>query len=225
MTNELTELTALVDISAVKTDSTLCELNEIIKAAKQYKFKCVFGLPSFADYLVKELKSTPEVLIGGVVGFPSGGDTTTSKVFQANELCRMGCGEIDMVMNIGKLKSGLYDEVVQDIQAVKLAVGKLPLKVIIEAPLLTDEEIVKAGELIAQCDVAFIKSGTGWSGATTPKHVELMGKGVNHQIAMKVAGGVRHLAQLRAMQDQGVTRFGIGYKAALSILEELKCES
>lgn len=225
MTNKLTQFTALVDISAVKTDSTKTELDEIIKAAKQYKFKCVFALPSFAEYLIEQLKSTPEVLVGGVVGFPSGGDTTASKVFQAKELCQMGCGEIDMVMNIGKLKSGLYDEVVQDILAVKQAVGNLPLKVIIEAPLLSDNEIVKAGSLIAQCDVAFIKSGTGWSGTTTPRHVELMGEGVNHQVAMKVAGGVRHLAQLRAMQNQGVTRFGIGYKAALSILEELTCES
>lgn len=214
------ELPQLIDISAVRADASLDEVNQIINMAKEHHFICVFPMQCFVSHTVKALEETQLVGVGGIVGFPSGGDTTTSKVFQAREMKEAGCREIDMVMNIGKLKSGLYNEVTDDIRQVKAAVAPLPLKVIIEVPLLTDQEIAKAASLTLEAGADFVKTGTGWAGSTTLHHIELIKAAVGNQIKLKVAGGVRTLETLETMYNAGVCRFGIGYKAALSIMEQ-----
>lgn len=177
-------------------------------------------MPSMLPYVFSGLKGTDSVGIGGIVGFPSGGDTTESKVWQALSLKNQGCNEIDMVMNVGKLKSGLYEDVLLDIKRVKETVSPLPLKVIIEVPLLTDDEIVKAASIVLDSGADFVKTGTGWAGATNMHHVELIKRTVGDRIKLKVAGGVRSLETLEAMYKAGVSRFGIGYKSALSIIQE-----
>lgn len=214
------ELVRLIDISAVRAESTLSEVNQIINMAREYQFICVFSMPSMLPYVFSGLKDTESVGIGGIVGFPSGGDTTECKVWQAKDLKNRGCSEIDMVMNIGKLKSGLYDDVLEDIRRVKLAVTPLPLKVIIEVALLTDEEIVQASSLVLEGGADFVKTGTGWAGITDMHHIEIIKRTVGDRIKLKVAGGVRSLDTLEIMYDAGVSRFGIGYKSALSILQE-----
>jgi deoxyribose-phosphate aldolase len=128
-----------------------------------------------------------------------------------------------MVMNIGKLKSGFDEEVKSDILAVKEAVAPLPLKVIIEVCLLTDEEITRASKIVRDCGVAFLKTGTGWAGATTMHHIDVIKEAVADTIPLKVAGGVRDLKTLLEMKAKGVSRFGIGYKSAIQIMEQ--CES
>lgn len=220
------ELARLIDISAVRAESTLAEVNLIVESARLYNFVCVFSMPSMLPYVFSGLKGTNSVGIGGIVGFPSGGDTTESKVWQAADLKAKGCNEIDMVMNIGKLKSGLYEDVLQDIKRVKEAVQPLPLKVIIEVPLLNDDEIVKAASIVLDSGADFVKTGTGWAGATDMHHVELIKQTVGNRIKLKVAGGVRTLETLETMYEAGVCRFGIGYKSALSIMKEcIKRES
>jgi len=215
-----TELAKLVDISAVRADSTAEEVKEIAEAAKKYKFICAFALPSLTGYLKMILGGDPDVKLGGVVGFPSGSETTSAKVFQALELKATGCDEVDMVLNIGMLKSGLYEDVLEDIVAVREAIEPIPLKVIMEVPLLTDQEIVEASRIIRKAGAAFIKTGTGWAGATTLKNVETIKNTVGDSIKLKVAGGVRDLETFNRMYMMGVSRFGIGYKSALSIMEE-----
>lgn len=215
-----TELARLIDISAVRAESTLAEVNQIVELAKQYNFICVFSMPSMLPYVFSGLKETKNVGIGGIVGFPSGGDSTECKVWQATDLKNKGCSEIDMVMNIGKLKSGLYDDVVEDIRCVKRAVSLLPLKVIIEVALLSDEEIAKASSLVLEGGADFVKTGTGWAGATDMHHIEIIKRTVGDRIKLKVAGGVRTLDTLETMYSAGVSRFGIGYKSALSIIQE-----
>ncbi|MFI3261312.1 MAG: deoxyribose-phosphate aldolase [Rikenellaceae bacterium] len=214
------EIARLIDISAVRADSTLKEVNEVIEAAKQHDFICVFAMPSMVDNISKQMRQMPSVLCGGVVGFPSGSETTACKVFQAYELIYKGCDEIDMVINIGKLKSGLLDEVREDILKVKEAVLTIPLKVIIEVALLTDEEIVTASKIVMECGATFVKTGTGWAGATTMHHVKLIKQTVGDNILVKVAGGVRDLDTLLEMHSLGVSRFGIGYNSALEIMKQ-----
>lgn len=214
------ELARLIDISAVRAESTLSEVNQIIDIAKKYNFICVFSMPSMLPFVFAGLKGAEDVGIGGIVGFPSGGDTTESKVWQATELKNKGCNEIDMVMNIGKLKSGLYDDVLDDIRKVKAAVCPLPLKVIIEVPLLSDDEIMKAASLVLEADADFVKTGTGWAGTTDMHHIKLIKRAVGDRIKLKVAGGVRTLETLEMMYEAGVSRFGIGYKSALAIIQE-----
>lgn len=214
------EVARLIDISAVQADSCVKEIEDILLSARKYKFICVFVMPGMLPRVTERLKDLPDVMTGGIVGFPSGGETTAAKVFQANELKTLGCNEIDMVLNIGKLKSGLYNEVKEDILRVKDTVSPLPLKVIMEVALLTDEEIIKASTIIKECDAAFIKTGTGWAGPTSLHHIRLIKDTVGNTIQLKVAGGVRSLDTLLEMHEMGVSRFGIGYKSAVKIMEE-----
>ncbi len=217
-----TDIAQMIDISAVRADSTWSEIECILDACKKYPFICVFVMPSMLERIGQAVKALPQTGLGGIVGFPSGGDTTSMKVSQARELVATGCDEVDMVMNIGKLKSGFYDEVQSDILAVKQAVAPKPLKVIMEVCLLTDDEIAKASQIIRDCGVAYLKTGTGWAGATTMHHIDVIKSSVGDTIPLKVAGGVRDLKTLLEMQAKGVSRFGIGFKSAIKIMEE--CE-
>ena len=136
------QLAAMLDVSAVQAQSSLEDVKETAAVAKKFNCICAFSLPSFTPVLAEELKADGrrKVLLGGVVGFPSGGDSTASKVAQAKELVALGCDEIDMVMNVGKMRSGLVKEVAADIAAVKEVMGDMPLKVILECHHLTDAQ-------------------------------------------------------------------------------------
>ena len=211
------EIARLIDISAVRADSTRQDVEDIIDGAIKHNFICVFPMPSMLLLVFEKLKDHPQIGIGGVVGFPSGGETTASKLFQAKELKEAGCNEIDMVLNIGKLKSGMLNDIEDEIREIKAAVSPLPLKVIMEVVLLTDEEIKTASSIILKAGADYIKTGTG---ATTLHHIDLIKETVGDAIKLKVAGGVRTLDTLLEMYQMGVSRFGIGYKSALSIMEE-----
>lgn len=214
------EIARLIDISAVRADSTRQDVEDIIDGAIKHNFICVFPMPGMLPLVFEKLKDHPQIGIGGVVGFPSGGETTASKLFQAKELKEAGCNEIDMVLNIGKLKSGMLNDIEDEIRQIKAAVSPLPLKVIMEVVLLTDEEIKTASSIILKAGADYIKTGTGWAGATTLHHIDLIKETVGDTIKLKVAGGVRTLDTLLEMYQMGVSRFGIGYKSALNIMEE-----
>ena len=214
------EIARLIDLSAVRADSTRQDVEDIIDGAIKHNFICVFPMPGMLPLVFEKLKDHPQIGIGGVVGFPSGGETTASKLFQAKELKEAGCNEIDMVLNIGKLKSGMLNDIEDEIRQIKAAVSPLPLKVIMEVVLLTDEEIKTASSIILKAGADYIKTGTGWAGATTLHHIDLIKETVGDAIKLKVAGGVRTLDTLLEMYQMGVSRFGIGYKSALNIMEE-----
>lgn len=214
------EIAQIIDISAVRADSTLKEIDEILDACKKYPFICIFTMPSMISKFKERMKELPRTKLGGIVGFPSGGETTNAKIAEAKELLSFGCQEVDMVINVGKLKSGLDDEVRQDILAVKEVVSPTPLKVILEVPLLNDDEITRGAKIVRDCGASFVKTGTGWAGATTMHHVEVIKAAVGDTIPLKVAGGVRDISTLLEMKAKGVSRFGIGYKSAIKILEQ-----
>ncbi len=213
------EVARLIDISAVQTSSSLSDVNSVLQAAKDNNLICVFSMPCFVDHVVEQMKGYDTIGIGGVVGFPSGADTKEVKIFQAEQMKGKGCTEIDMVMNIGMLKSGLNEQIVEEIKAIKATVAPLPLKVIIEVALLTDEEVTRASKLVLEGGADFVKTGTGWMGSTTLDHVKLIKAAVGDKILLKVAGGVRDLETLKSMYELGVSRFGIGYKSVLSIID------
>jgi len=210
----------LVDVSAVRTQSNIEEVEESVKVAKLYNFICVYVLPSFIPYAKELLKGVSDTSLGGTVGFPSGASTTATKAFEAKELMDMGCKELDMVMNVGKLKSKLYEEVASDIKKIVEVSGSIPVKVILEVALLTDSEIIEGSKIIYDCGANFIKTGTGWTGETTFNHIELIKKTVGDSIKLKVAGGVRTLDTFSKMVDMGVSRFGLNYKSATNIMNE-----
>ena len=194
----------------------------------QYHCVAVFSLPCFTpslrDWAADELFNGECPVLCGVVGFPGGGETTMMKVAQARELTALGCGEIDMVINVNFLKSGLYQQVRDDIHSVKQAIGDIPLKVILECHYLTDDEICNASELAVEAEADWIKTSTGWAptGATF-KNIVLIKNIVGNSAKIKAAGGIRDLETLQKMRELGVERFGIGGKTVLSILNDYYC--
>lgn len=219
---DLLQIPRLVDISAVRTDVTLQELDEIIALTKQHRFICAFAMPCFTSYLVQKLSSDTDIMVGGVIGFPSGADTTSIKVAQAKEMIALGVDELDMVINVGALKSGKYDVVRDDIKAVVDAANGMPLKSILEIAYLTDEEIMKGAELAVSAGVQYVKTGTGWaSKPTTVQTIKLIKSAIGDDAYIKAAGGVRTLDSLLEMVDAGCNRFGIGIKSIVSIMREI----
>lgn len=213
------EIAGMIDVSAVRADNTLADVQQAADLAMEYGCIAVFALPAHTPGLV-DLLGDSAVLAGGVVGFPGGGETTSIKAATACELVRMGCGEIDMVNNLAWLKAGKRDLYVADVRAVVESAGGLPVKVILECHWLTPEEIVRACAWCAEAGAAWVKTGTGWAptGATL-ENVALMKRSVGDRCGVKAAGGVRDLATLQAMYELGVRRFGIGGHTARTILE------
>ena len=128
-----TALAQKIDISCVQAFHTYAEIDRMIEAAIKYHFAAVFTLPAFSSYVAKKLRPFPEIHTGGVISFPSGGDTSIQKMRQAAELLEAGCQELDMVMNLTAFKSQEYGDVVQDIIGVRRQSDSAILKVIIEA--------------------------------------------------------------------------------------------
>jgi deoxyribose-phosphate aldolase len=193
----------------------------MIEIAKKYRFICVFTLPSFTKYTAEKLKNDPDIHVGGTVGFPSGCDTTASKVFQAKELLSMGAYELDMVINITHMKSHNYKNVYDDIKAVVDAAEGVTVKSIIEAAYLNDDEIKAAADIAQRAGVTYVKTGTGWANKpTTIEHIKIIKDVVQDRVKIKAAGGIRSLDTLISMRNAGCDRFGIGVSSALKILDE-----
>lgn len=216
------EMARKIDISCVRAFHTRQEIDQMIEAARKYRFISVFTLPAFSGYVARQLRKEPDIRTGGVVSFPGGGDTTAEKGRQARELRELGCDEIDMVMNLTAFLSGEYNYVREDILTVKENAGDLPLKVIIEAPHLSEKEIAAAVELCIEGKADFVKSSTGWySQPTLPEHIETMCRCAGGRIAVKAAGGIRALDTIRTMEQWGCARFGLGLTSALNIMKDM----
>lgn len=218
---DLIQIGRLIDVSAVRTDVTLSEIDQLVEVAKKYNCICTFAMPCFTEYLIDKLKDTPNTMIGGVVGFPSGADTTSIKIMTAKEMIAIGCKELDMVINVGALKSGKYDIVKDDIKSVVDAAGDIPVKSILEIAYLTDDEIARGSEIAVEAGVTFVKTGTGWGPKpTTVETIKLIKSTIGDSAYIKAAGGVRDLDTLLSMIDAGCSRFGIGIRSAISILQD-----
>lgn len=222
--NPVYDLARIIDISCVKSADSQTDIDRMAELARKYHFVCAFALPGFTRGLVEKLKGS-DTVVGGVVGFPSGCGTTAGKVFEARELIAMGCDELDMVINIGRLKSGNFTAVYDDIAAVVDAAQGRPVKTILEVTLLTESEIVAGCEAAVRAGAAFVKTGTGWMPQpTTVSHIRLMKTVIGDRAKIKAAGGVRNLQTLFEMQAAGCDRFGLGMRHAVSILREAGAE-
>ena len=215
-------LPRMIDISCVRADNTMEELEAMVRLAKERQFICCFSMPCFTPWLTNALQNEKKILVGAAVGFPSGAVSTAAKILDVKEQKALGCKEFDMVINIGALKSGLYDVVEKDIRAVVEVAEGMPVKTIIEATLLTNDEIKKASELALHAGTTFIKTGTGWTGKpTTVEHINLIKSVVGNDAYIKAAGGVRTLDDIVSLINAGCSRFGIGLKSIRHIMDEL----
>ncbi len=214
-------LARMMDLSAVRADVDVDEVRELAGACKRYGCICAFVMPCYMDELKRLLADTPETGLGGVVGFPSGAQTTAVKVAEVGQHRALGASELDMVLNVGMLRSGRDQYVQDDIRGVVEAAEQVPVKVILEAHYLTDEQVVRGAKIAVRAGAAFVKTGTGWAptGATL-ENVKLIKSAVGGAASVKAAGGVRDLETVIEMIRLGVTRFGVGLTSGTSILDE-----
>ena len=205
------------DHTILKADATEEEIIKLCEEAKKYNFASVCINPCYIKTCANILNET-DVDVCTVVGFPLGSMTTESKMFETEQALKNGASEIDMVINIGKLKDEDYIYVRNEIKLLKKICGNKILKVIIETCLLTNEEKVKACELAKEAGADFVKTSTGMSKAgATKEDIKLMRTTVGEDMGVKASGGIRDLATANDMIEAGANR--IGCSSTVNIME------
>ena len=201
----------LIDDTNLHADALEADIVSLCNEAKEIGAASVCVNPDYIE-LCKNLLKGSGVKVCTVIGFPLGSMTTESKVFEAKDAIDKGADEVDMVINISKLKDHKDDYVKNEVELIKEACGDHILKVILECCLLSDEEIVRACVLCKEAKADFVKTSTGFSkhGATV-KDVVLMRKTVGPDMGVKAAGGVRTPEELKAMVDAGANRIGASH--------------
>ena len=213
----LADLAAHIDISCVQARHTRADLEDLASRAIEGGFVSAHVLPNWLP-VMRELLQGSSVLAGSPVGFPSGGATTATKVAEARELLDLGAQELDVVVAIGRLRSGETDYVTRELAAVVDVVGdRVPLRAILEVGYLDETQLRAGVDAAIAAGVPWIKTGTGWSGIpTTVEHIRVIAEQAAGRAALKAAGGVRDLATVREMARLGVTRFGMNADAAVA---------
>lgn len=209
------KLNQWIDHTLLKANATAVQIEQLCKEAKEMEFKTVCVNPSWIKVCKEHLEGS---LVGVccVVGFPLGAMTTASKAFEAHNAIEEGADEVDMVLNIGRLKDRDLAYVIQDIREVKKECGQHILKVILETCLLSDEEKEMACRACVEAGADFVKTSTGFSTAgATIADVKLMKKAVQGKCLVKAAGGVKSYADLVAMIEAGADRIGTSSGVAL----------
>ena len=216
----------LIDHTLLRPDATKADIERLCREARQFKFYSVCVNPTWVS-LARRLLGRSGVKVCCVAGFPLGAHLPETKAAEARAAIRQGAKEIDMVINIGALKSGDDALVLRDIRSVVEACrdGSAKCKVILETALLTNEEKGRACKLAVKARADFVKTSTGFSpGGATVEDVALMSRIVrDRKLGVKASGGIRTLADLRRMLQAGATR--IGTSSGIKILQEAAGES
>ncbi|HGA1460920.1 TPA: deoxyribose-phosphate aldolase, partial [Streptococcus suis] len=198
-----------------KPETTQEQVEKILAEAKEYDFASVCVNPTWVALAAESLKDS-DVKVCTVIGFPLGANTPAVKAFETKDAISNGADEIDVVINIGALKTGNYDLVLEDIKAVVAASGDKLVKVIIEACLLTDDEKVKACQLSQEAGADYVKTSTGFStGGATVADVALMRKTVGPDMGVKASGGARSYEDAIAFIEAGASRIGASSGVAI----------
>lgn len=202
------KLSKYIDHTLLKADASIEAIKKLCTEAKEYDFKSVCVNTCNIRLCKKELAGSG-VLTCCVIGFPLGAMSTESKVFETADAISKGADEVDMVINIGRLKDGDYQFCTEEISRIKKTCGTKTLKVIIETCLLTDDEIVAACNCVINGGADFVKTSTGFStNGATFEAVELIKKTVGDKCLIKAAGGVRSHEDMLRMIELGANRIG-----------------
>ena len=218
------QIAKMIDHTILKPEATEKEVIKLCKEAVKYTFALVCINPLLVPVAATELEGT-DIEVCTVIGFPLGATTTEVKAFETKDVIEKGATEVDMVINVGKLKERDLEYVKNDIKAVvEAAKDKALTKVIIETCLLTDEEKVIACQLSKEAGADFVKTSTGFStGGATAADIKLMRETVGPDMGVKASGGVRSREDALAMIENGATR--IGASASIAICEGTKSNS
>lgn len=211
----LRQVAKTIDHALLRPDMSRDEVKAGCEVAMKYDVASVCCKPADVAFCADILRGS-DVHVGTVVGFPHGNSATATKVFETKQVVADGATEIDVVINIGWMKSGMYDEVREEIAAVVAAANGNQVKVILENAYLTKEEIVKACQLCEAAGADYVKTSTGFAptGANL-EDVQLMRASVSSKVEVKSAGGVKSLDMLLSFMDAGVKRSGASGTAAM----------
>jgi deoxyribose-phosphate aldolase len=218
------ELNRYIDHTLLSASASEADILQLCQEAIKYNFYAVCVNSGYVS-IAKQALGKSQVKICTVVGFPLGAMSTEAKVFEAKKAIEQGASEIDMVLNIGRLKSKNHIAVLKDISNVKQAIGSVPLKVILEISELSKNEIVKACEICIDAKADFVKTSTGFSksGATLTA-VKIMKKTVRDQLKIKASGGIRDIETAQKYIDLGVHRIGTSSGVAMVNNQTSKAE-
>lgn len=207
---ELSKILSMVDHTLLKPEATWTQIREICDDAIRYGTATVCIPASYVSRCKAYMQEKgSRVGVCTVIGFPTGYSTTAVKVFEAADAVRSGADEIDMVINIGMLKDGRDEDVLEEINAIKAACAGKPLKVIIETCLLSEDEKIRMCGIVSRSDADFIKTSTGFSTAgATFDDVALMKAHMAPGKGIKAAGGIASLADAERFIELGATRLG-----------------
>lgn len=215
------ELAKKIDHTMLKPEASELDIKKLCQEATDLGFFSVCVNPIYVNNVVELLKGS-KVKVGTVVGFPLGANTPEAKAFEASDAIFRGAQELDMVMNLGAFKSGNLTAVRDDIEGVVSSAQRksVPVKVIIETGLLSEEEIRIACRLCERAGADFVKSCTGWGPrGVTVEDIKLMRSCVSAEVRVKASGGVRTASQVISLLEAGADR--IGTSAGVKIMEEL----
>jgi deoxyribose-phosphate aldolase len=210
-----TQFASLIDHTLLKPEATRDDMRKLCEEARKYKFASVCVNTTWVP-MCKQLLRGSDVAVCTVVGFPLGAMAPTAKAFEAREAVRQGADEIDMVINIGALKSGDYETVYEDICRVVKAAKPAIVKVILETGTLADDEKIISCTLAKLAGAAFVKTSTGFGkGGATVGDITLMRKIVGTEMGVKASGGVRSTEDVSKMALAGATRIGASASVAI----------
>ena len=209
------KLNKTIDHTILQADATKDLVIQTIDEAKAFDTASICLEPCWVKLAAERLADS-DVKVCTVIGFPLGATTSATKAFEANEAVENGADEVDMVLNIGALKSGEEEMVLEDMKAVRRAVPSAVVKVILETCLLTDEEKQTACRLAKEAGLDFVKTSTGFStGGATVEDVKLMREAVGEEMGVKASGSIRTRETAEAMIEAGATRIGASKTAAI----------
>lgn len=197
-----------IDHTLLKPDSTQQQIETLCHEAEQYNFASVCVHPHFVKFASDLLKEkSPKICT--VIGFPLGQNTTETKIFEAGNAIENGADEIDMVINVSRLKDKQYEKLKEEISKLKETVGQNILKVIVEISLLTNDEITKISRIVSEAGADFIKTSTGFGAhGATLEAVKIMKANISPQTQIKASGGIRDFETAKQYIDLGVSRLG-----------------
>ncbi len=216
------ELAKMIDHTVLRADAAQGYVATLCDEAVHHGFAAVSVNPAWVSFCAKKLEGSG-VLVNATIGFPLGANTAAVKVAEARDAVKNGATELDMVINVGALKSGYADFVEKEIAAVVKAAEGVPVKVILETSLLTTDEKIAVCEMAMRSGAAFVKTSTGFgrAGATTDD-VALMRQVVGTKLGVKAAGGIRSYGDAASMIGAGANR--IGTSSGVRILKEMPGE-
>ena len=220
---DIKEVLSKVDHTVLGVDATKEDIISLCDDAKKYKVASVCIAPSFVKFAADYLNG--EIPVCTVIGFSNGYNTKEVKCFEAENAVKNGADEIDMVINIGKLKDKQYDEILDEINAVKSACCGKTLKVIIETCLLTDEEKIKMCEIVSNSNADFIKTSTGFSkSGATFDDIKLFKSHITNGKKIKAAGGISSIADAEKFINLGADRLGTSRIVKIVKKENSECD-